>query len=159
LKHAPNDVILRGTMCWHAYIMHARKQWALAGLKQALLIQPAHPQLLEWHALVENYWAADRVVQAQWIEKHGAGRFRDGRLELVDGNIYFNARRNEEAVEWYLKGIEYAPLEFELHFSLALSAHYAAERLMREGMPGEPGVEDRQRAAQLYDLAAAHMWK
>jgi tetratricopeptide (TPR) repeat protein len=159
LKHSPNDVMLRGTLAWNAFILHARTDWALAALKQALTIDPGHPKLLEWHALIEHYWNPDRTLQARWIQKQVDGKPTDGRVELILGNLYFNSQRYAEGVEWYLKGIKLAPLEHELHFSLALCGTYGGEQLKKRDLPGEAGAADRAKADELFTLASDHMWE
>jgi tetratricopeptide (TPR) repeat protein len=159
LKFSPNDVMLRGTLCWNAYILHARKEWALAGLKQALSIQPLDPQLLEWHAMIENYFNADRTVQASWINQQVQGKLKDGRTELAIGDLYFNAGQFAEGVKWYLKGIEYAPDSYDLHFAIGLCATYEAERLLKVDLPGAAGAAVRDQAVEMYELASNHMWR
>ncbi len=159
LKHSPNDVMLRGSLPWNAFILHARTDWALGALKQALSIDPGHPKLLEWHALVEHYWNPDRTLQAKWILKQVEGKPTDGRIELVLGNLYFGTQNYAEGVEWYLKGIKLAPLEHELHFSLGLCGTYAGEQLIKRDLPGEAGAADRKQADEFFALASDHMWE
>jgi hypothetical protein len=113
--------------------------------------------VLERHALIEHY--TDRNKQAQWIKGQIEGHPTDGRAELVLGDLHFNNRENATGVDWYLKGIKRAPLDHQLHFSVALCATYAAENLMRVGLPGEAGEADRAKADEFYTLAAEHMWQ
>lgn len=158
LKHAPNDVMLRGRLCWNTHTWHARKQFALKGLAQALKVQPLHPQLLEWYALVQDYWDSDRTKQAKWIEGNPIDKLKDGRVELVLGNIYFGARHYETGIEWYGKGLKFNSDDHETLQSLAQCAVYEAERLTKIAMPGADGEADRKRAEELYYLAADSMW-
>ncbi len=159
LRHAPNDVMLRGKLCWNAFLWHGRRDWALAGIKQTLQVQPLNPLLLEWHALIANYTDLDRSVQARWVESQDIARLKDGRIELTLGNTYFGSGQYAAGIEWYRKGIALAPDEHELHQSLGQCAVYEAERLMKTDLPGDEGKAQRQQAEETFFLAADSIWR
>lgn len=159
LTYVPNDAMLRARLCWNVYTWFARKQFSLKGLQQALHIQPLHPQFLEWYALVQDYWDADRTKQAKWVESNDIARLKDGRVELMLGNIYFGSRHYQAGIEWYQKGLKFNPNDHETLQSLAQCAVYEAERLSKIAMPGADGESDRKRAEELYFLAADSMWR
>jgi tetratricopeptide (TPR) repeat protein len=129
LKHNPNDTLIRGRLCWNAGTHYNRYEFAKAGIKQGLKVQPASVELLNWWVSV--YEIDSRDTQVEWLLKNALPIVSDGRIELTLGNIFYGSGDYANGVEWYLKGVELAPLEFELQMGLGPCATYEAERLVR----------------------------
>ncbi|MEZ5993231.1 MAG: hypothetical protein R3E76_12890 [Planctomycetota bacterium] len=127
---AQNDVLLRGRLCWIATSHFNRFEWAQAGLKQARRVQPANFELIGWW--MTCYEVADREKQAQWLIEHALPIIKDGRIELILGNTYYGGGNYAKGVEWYLKGVEIAPLDHELQMSLGLCANYLGESMAKQ---------------------------
>ena len=132
LKHNPNDVLIRGRLCWNAGTHYNRFEFAQNGLKEALRVQPASTELMDWWVSV--YQIDDRAAQVKWVTENALPKVKDGRVELTLGSMYYGSGEYAKGVEWYLKGAEIAPLEFELQLALGLCATYEAERLAKKGL-------------------------
>lgn len=140
---APNDVLLRGRLCWIASSHFNRFEWSQAGLKQARRVQPANFELIGWW--MTCYEVADREKQAQWLIEHALPIIKDGRIELILGNTYYGGGDYAKGVEWYLKGVAIAPLEHELQMSLGLCANYEGERLAKK--------REREKSADAFAIS------
>lgn len=148
LKHTPNDVAVRGRLCWNAMSHFNRREWALEGLKQAMTVQPGNVALFDWWVMAYAY--DDTLKQGEWLIENALHRVRDGSVELSLGNIYFNAGEFETAVEWYEKSIELNPNDHEAHLSLGLCATYLGERRAKVNSP---------RAPLAFAKAAEALWR
>ena len=138
LVHNPNDVLIRGRLCWNAATHYNRFDFAFEGLKQAMRVQPACMELLEWWVTVLG--TEPIQTQAKWVIENVLPKVKDGRAELLLANIYYGGGDYAKGVEWYSKGIEIAPLEFELQFGLGLCGFYEALRLARMSAKREANV-------------------
>lgn len=145
VRLAPNDVLLRGRLCWVGLSHFNRFDWAQAGLKQALHVQPASFELMGWW--LSCYELEDVEKRAQWLIENGLPVVTDGRIELALGNSYFSNGEYAKGVEWYLKGVKIAPLEHELQMSLGLCANYLGERLAK--------LQDRDGATDAFATSSA----
>ncbi|MCB9893294.1 MAG: tetratricopeptide repeat protein [Planctomycetes bacterium] len=132
LKHNPNDVLIRGRLCWNAGTHFNRFEFAQRGLKEALRVQPASTVAMDWWVTV--YKIDDREAQLKWITENALPKVNDGRIHLTLANMYYGSGAYAKGVEWYQKGVEIAPLEFELQLGLGLCATYEAERLSKAGL-------------------------
>ncbi|MCB9935642.1 MAG: hypothetical protein H6840_08100 [Planctomycetes bacterium] len=135
LKCNPDDVLIRGRLCWNAATHYNRFEFAQQGLKQAMKVQPANVELFGWWLTA---WSIeDRVKQAEWLIENALPRVNDGRIELILGNLYYGSGDYAKGIEWYRKGVAIAPLEHELQLSLGLCATYEAERLHKKRLRDE----------------------
>lgn len=126
----PDDVLLRGRLAWYAATHFNRFEFAQNEIKQAMKVQPANVELFGWWLSAWNI--DDRMKQAEWLIETALPKVKDGRIELVLGNLYYGSGDYTKGIEWYRKGIEVAPLEHELQLSLGLCATYEAERLHKQ---------------------------
>lgn len=127
LTHHPNDVLLRGRLAWYAATHFNRFEFAQHEIRQAMKVQPASVELFGWWL---SAWNIDeRMKQAEWLIENALPKVKDGRIELILGNIHYGSGDYAKGIEWYRKGIALAPLEHELQLSLGLCATYEAERL------------------------------
>jgi len=139
LKAAPNDVILRGRACRLASIWFKRDSWCLVGLKQALVVQPANPHLLDWHVTIEH--AIDREKQAQWLETTALPLLHDGCGAFLVGTACYSGGQFAQAVQWYKRAHELAPTEHEYAFSMGLAGTYLGETLQKSA-PASDAMRD-----------------
>ena len=129
VKLAPNDVLLRGRLCWIAVSHFNRFDWAQTGIKQAMRVQPGNFQLMSWW--LTCYEVEDREKQVQWLIDNVLPVIHDGRVELAIGNTWYGSGDYAKGIEWYEKGVKIAPLDHEMQMSLGLCANYEGERLAR----------------------------
>lgn len=130
LKHHPDDVLLRGRLAWYAATHFNRFEFAQHEIKQAMKVQPGNVELFGWWLSAWNI--DDRMKQAEWLIENALPKVKDGRIELVLGNLYYGSGDYAKGMEWYRKGVALAPLEHELQLSLGLCATYEAERLHKQ---------------------------
>lgn len=140
LAAAPNDVILRGRLCRQVSIWFRRDVWCLAGLAQALKVQPANVHLLDWYVNAQH--PADRLKQAQWLQEHALGRMPRGCAEFLIGLALFGSGDYAGGTKWYAKAHAAAPREYEYAFGLGMCATYLGESLFAKARGVTPEVID-----------------
>lgn len=149
LEHAPNDVMLRGRLCWNGATHFNRRAWAREGLNQAMVVQPANVSLFDWWVLAYAY--DDKLKQAEWMIENALPKVSDGRIELSLGNIYYGAGDYAAGVEWYTRATEAMPFEHEAFLSLGLCGNYEAERQVNDN--------DEVAAREAYARASDALWR
>jgi tetratricopeptide (TPR) repeat protein len=130
VKSLPNDVMLRGRLSWTGAVHYRRIDFGLAGLKQAMRVQPANVELFTWW--LSAYSVEDRPKQIEWLIENALPLVKDGRIEYTIGTICYGSGDYAKGVEWYTKAVALAPREHEFHKSLGLCGTYLAEGLFKK---------------------------
>jgi tetratricopeptide (TPR) repeat protein len=125
VKSVPNDVMLRGRLAWTGAVHYRRIEFGMAGLKQAMRVQPANTELFTWW--LSAYCVDDRPKQIEWLMENALPLVKDGRVEYAIATTYYGSGDYAKGVEWYAKAVALAPREHEYNKGLGLCGTYLAE--------------------------------